>query len=188
MSILHKYVLLTGDFNAGIQTLDNFLDADDFLARHFDFDASMQEFYNASSILPIVKMSRNRISNEKTTNNGGRLLLEVCKSSNLFILDDRCGKDKGIGSFTFKNLSIIGYSIGSSQFLKFVSDFEIVKLDSLYTNDHYLLCTTLNFGNVLQLAKHKNVQKKVADPNGTKKNQRTNGPVNAHLISWPSKA
>ena len=30
MSILHKYVFLTGDFNARTQTLDDFMDADDF--------------------------------------------------------------------------------------------------------------------------------------------------------------
>ena len=164
MSILHKYVLLIGDFNARIQTLDDFLDADDFLVRHFDFDASMQEFYNASSILPLVNMNRNRSSKDKTINNEGRLLLEVCKSSNLFILNGRCGKDKGTGSFTYKNLSVIDYSIGSSQFLKFVSDFEIVKLDSLYTDDHSLLSTTLNFGNVLKLAKQKPSKKKSSRP------------------------
>ena len=164
MSILHKYVLLTGDFNARIQTLDDFLDADDFLVRHFDFDASMQEFYNASSILPIVNMNRNRSSKDKTINNEGRLLLEVCKSSNLFILNGRCGKDKGIGSFTYKNLSVIDYSIGSSHFFKFVSDFEIVKLDSLYTDDYSLLCTTLNLGKVLKLAKQKPSKKKSSRP------------------------
>ena len=30
MSILHKYVFLTGDFNARTQTFDDFMDADDF--------------------------------------------------------------------------------------------------------------------------------------------------------------
>ena len=164
MSILHKYVFLTGDFNARTQTLDDFMDADDFLAKHFDFDESMQDFYNASSVLSQVNMSRNRSSQDKTANNEGRFLLEVCKSSNLFMLNGRCGKDKGVGSFTFKNVSVIDYSILSAQLLKFVSEFEVVELDTLYTDGHSLLCTTLNFRNVLKLPKRKLVKKKSSRP------------------------
>ena len=155
MSVQHKYVFLTGDFNARTQTLEDFLDADDFLVRHFDFDVSMQEFYNASSLLSKFNMNRKRSSKDKKINNEGRLLLNICKSSNTFILNGRCGTDKDTGSYTFNDTSVIDYSIASSQFLKFVLDFEITKLDPLYTDNHSLLCTTFNFGNALKLSKQK---------------------------------
>ena len=171
MSILHKYVFLTGDFNARTQTLDNFLDADEFLNKHFDFDESMQDFYNASSVLLQVNISRNRSSQDKTVNNEGRSLLEVCKSSNLFMLNGRCGKDKDVGPFTFKNVSVIDYSILSTQLLKFVSDFEVVELDTLYTNGHSVLCTLFYeiSGTSLNCPNANWLRKKVADLNGKKK-------------------
>ena len=109
-------------------------------------------------------MCRNLSSQDKTANNEGRSLLEVCKSSNLFMLNGQCGKDKGVGSFTFKNVSVIDYSILSAQLLKFVSDFEVVVLDTLYTDGHSLLYIILNFRNVLKLPKRKLTKKKSSRP------------------------
>ena len=52
--------------------------------------------------------------------NEGTLLLETCTTNNLLISNGHCGKDKGVGSFTFKNLSVnvIDYTVISVQFLK----------------------------------------------------------------------
>ena len=56
MCISHKYVLLLGDFNARIQTKEDFLDVDDFFAEHFNFDESLRQFYNISSLLENFNM------------------------------------------------------------------------------------------------------------------------------------
>ena len=136
----------------------NFLDVDDFFADHFNFDESLRQFYNISSMLENFNMSKCRTSKDKNTNNEGNTLIEICKSNNLFILNDRCGKDKNIGAFTFKNCSVIDYTIVSSQALKFIGNFEIQDLDSLYTDGHALLHT------LLQL---KNIQRKTTETKNT---------------------
>ena len=92
MCISHKYVLLLGDFNARIQTKEDFLDVDDFFAEHFNFDESLRQFYNISSLLENFNITKFRTSKDKTVNNEGNILLETCKSNNLFILNDRQGQ------------------------------------------------------------------------------------------------
>ena len=57
-------------------------------------------------------------------------------------MNGRCGQDKRIGEFTFKNLSVIDYSIASA--LKFVNTFNIHGLDCLFSDRHSFLSTYLN--------------------------------------------
>ena len=154
MCISHKYVLLLGDFNPRIQTKEDFLDVDDFFAEHLNFDESLRQFYNISLLLENFNMAKFRTSKDKTVNNEGNILLETCKSNNLFILNGRCGKDKNVGAFTFKQCSVIDYIIVSSQALKFVCNFEIQELDSLYTDGHALLQTALKFKNIQRIMPH----------------------------------
>ena len=170
MCISHKYVLLLGDFNARIQTKEDFLDVDDFFAEHFNFDESLRQFYNISSLLENFNMTKFRASKDKTANNEGNILLETCKSNNLFILNGRCGKDKNVGAFTFKQCSVIDYIIVSSQALKFVCNFEIQELDSLYTDGHALLQTALKFKNIQINMPH--VKQKSPQPRSQWKNDK----------------
>lgn len=90
-------------------------------------------------------MGKFRQSKDEVINNEGIFLLEICKSNNLFMLNGRCGKDRGIGSYIFKETSVIDYSIVSAQALKFIYDFDIMQMDPLFTDHHWLLKTTLNF-------------------------------------------
>ena len=94
-------------------------------------------------------MSLHRTTRDSIFNNEGKILLEICKSNNLFILNGRCGKDKEMGAFTFKNTSTIDYSIFSTESLKFVADFDIKELVALYSDGHSLLNTTLKFRNLV---------------------------------------
>ena len=61
------------------------------------------------------------------------------------VLNGRCGKDNEAASFTFKNVSVIDYSITTAETLKFIDDFEITELDSLFTDGHSLLQSMLKF-------------------------------------------
>ena len=94
-------------------------------------------------------MSLHRTTRDSICNNEGKILLEICKSNDLFILNGRCGKDKEMGAFIFKNSSTIDYSIFSTESLKFVADFDIKELDALYSDGHSLLNTTLKFRNLV---------------------------------------
>ena len=101
--------------------------------------------YNISSMLSQFNLAENRVSKDKSSNNEGNLLSEVCKSNNLFILNGRCGNDKGKDAFTFKNISVIDYTVVSAQALKFIENFDITELDCLYSDGHCLLSTDLTF-------------------------------------------
>ena len=96
-----------------------------------------------------VYLPKVRTSQDKIINNEGNMLIDTCKLNNLFILNGRCGTDKNVGAMTFRNLSIIDYSIISYQALKFVHMFNILELDSLFSDGHSLITTTLNFSQKL---------------------------------------
>ena len=80
------------------------------------------------------------------------------------------GKDKNVGAFTLKQCSVIDYIIVSSQALKFVCNFEIQELDSLYTDGHALLQTALKFKNIQRNMPH--VKQKSPQPRSQSKNDK----------------
>ena len=73
-----------GDFNARAQNKENFIDADDFFAQHFGFDDTMNQFYNISCLLEQFNLNMHRVSKDNVSNNEGNLLIEICRSNNLF--------------------------------------------------------------------------------------------------------
>ena len=48
MCIEHNYVSLNGDFYSRIQNCADYVDADDFLTRYFEYDDLSLELYNTS--------------------------------------------------------------------------------------------------------------------------------------------
>ena len=134
-----------------------FFSEDEFLTEHFEFDNNLRQLYNTSQILRDLNFSEIRTSKDKTSNNEGNSLLQICKTKDLLILNGRCGKDANIGALTFKNTSVIDYSIASAQALKFVENFEIFEMDSLYTDHHALLVTTLKFGSPMEVNKNRKI-------------------------------
>ena len=141
--ISNKYVLLMGDFNARTFSKPDFLVEDECFNNHFNYDDNMTEFFNVSSLLNNCKLSELRTSRDQLVNNEGNLLLDICKSNNLLILNGRCGSDKNIGAMTFRNQSVIDYSIVFYQALHFVKMFTISDLDALFSDGHALISTTL---------------------------------------------
>lgn len=109
----------------------------------------MINHFNVTSTFEQWNLSKYRASQDKTVNNEGNMLLDICKSNNLLILNGRCGTDKNIGGLTFRNQSIIDYSIISHQALQFVKMFSILELDSLFSDGHSLVSTTCQFQQTL---------------------------------------
>ena len=145
MCVSQKYVILMGDFNSRTGNKQDFLDADNFLADLFHFDDAMQQFFDISSILEQYKFSKNRKSKDSVVNNEGNRLLDICKSNNLIILNGRCGQDKETGAYTFKSISVIDYTIASTEVLKYIDCFAVRTLDPIFSDGHALLSTTLQF-------------------------------------------
>ena len=104
--------------NARTFNKPDFHEEDEFFNNHFNYDDNMTDFFNVSSLLNNCKLSEMRTSQDQTVNNEGNLLLDICKSNNLLILNGRCGKN--IGAMTFHNQPVSDYSIVSHQAFQFV--------------------------------------------------------------------
>ena len=61
------------------------------------------------------------------------------------ILNGRYGQDEGVGSFIFRDHSVIDDAITSRRGLTLLSDFEIQDSDRIYSDGHCLLQITLHF-------------------------------------------
>ena len=85
--------------------------------------------------------------------------MDICKSSNLFILNGRCGNDKDKGKLTFRNISFLDYGVASVDSLKFVKDFETIELDALFSDGHSLIQLTLNTKFTKSKSNVKNIKK-----------------------------
>ena len=99
---------------------------------------------NISSKLEKTK-SKHPVSQDKIIKNEGNMLLDMCKSNSMLILNGRCGDDKSNGSMTFRNKSVIDYSIVSFQSLQFIKSFRVLELGTLFSDGHSLISTSLCF-------------------------------------------
>ena len=66
-------------------------------------------------------------------------MVDTCKSNNLFIVNGRFGKDKGMGAQTFRNKSVIDYTLCTAESFEILNEFEVVELDSIFSDGHALL-------------------------------------------------
>ena len=160
----NKYVILTGDFNARTAELKDYTQPDDFLSQLFDFDEETSEFFYSVSKLGLYDIPADRQSMDKHTNNIGNKLLDVCKNNNLFLCNGRIGNDKQQGNFTFKQLSVIDYTIASIETLPLLQNFEIQETDALMSDGHsFLSCSVVlpsNRDTVLPQQNEKNTSPK----------------------------
>ena len=146
--IHYKYVYVMGDFNSRTHTSPDFIDAQAFFMDYFDLDNSMNEFFNVSAVLTLYNLAINRRSKDSIINTEGQKLLELCKSNYLTILNGRFGQDRHIGNFTYRNISVIDYTIASKEAHKYLEDFCITELECLYSDGYSMLSTTIKFKNL----------------------------------------
>ena len=87
-----------------------------------------------------------RFNQDKIINENGEQLVELCKTSNLSIINGRIGKDFKVGSYTFENNqgnSTIDYAIISAKLYPYVVDFEVDILDQCLSDFHHPIILTL---------------------------------------------
>lgn len=136
-------VMLTGDANSYTSDLLDFTETDVFITEMFEFDNVLPSTHDPLHLLNELKIPLKRVSKCSKVNRSGLKLIEMCKQNNMFILNGRYGKDRNPGSFTFRNLSVIDYSICSGTLLKYLTNFEVIELDSLYSDGHAFLFVEL---------------------------------------------
>ena len=140
----HKYVMMIGDFNARTAELRDFTEEDEFLSEMFHFDEETSEIIFPSNIA-LLKIPVQRKSRDCHTNNHGYKLVDLCKNNNLFILNGLLGNDRQIGQFTFRQVSVIDYTLASGELLQNINKFEIVERSSLFSDGHSLINLSLIF-------------------------------------------
>ena len=130
-STSHDNICLFGDFNA--RTAEE----SDFDVVNFEEFSGMLDIENEGvCTLDELNINRLRKSMDHKKNNFGNLLLEFCKNNNMFILNGRMCEDKGLGSFTCKNTSVVDYNIASPNFLKLVQNFSVLNSSVLFSDIH----------------------------------------------------
>jgi hypothetical protein len=77
-----------------------------------------------------------RANEDKVINQYVRKLLDVCKYNDVFILNGRIGEDKDIGKFTCKNVGVVDYIIASPEYLKHITNFQVLKFSKLHSDVH----------------------------------------------------
>jgi len=139
----YEHVLITGDANAYTATLPDFTEFDEYLTSYLDLDEETECSLNQINQLNEYDIPKDRSSKCTKINKSGRRLLEICKSNNLFILNGRIGKDRHAGNYTFRALSVIDYSIASTKLVPLFIDFEIIEMDSIFSDGHCLMSLQL---------------------------------------------
>ena len=81
----------------------------------FDFDDSTSSFFDITTVLENMNIPLDSVSRDNKTNTTGYWLIDTCKNNNLFIVNGRFGKDKGIGATTFRDKSLIDYTLCSAE-------------------------------------------------------------------------
>ena len=97
--------------------------------------------------------------------------MEICKNDNLFIVfivNGRIGKDNNIGKLTFRDTSLIDYTICSVEMFPFIKDFEVIELDSIYSDGHSLVLLSLNIPRKSEIPDTFNIKQQIQPHNKPK--------------------
>ena len=99
------------------------------------------------------------------------------QNNNLFIVNGRFGKDKGIGTTLFPDKSLIDNTLCSAESFEILHDFEIAELDPVFSDGHSFLAWSVKCNN------------KMNNLNSNDSNvfyQNLNGKILAKTISPPA--
>jgi hypothetical protein len=79
---------------------------------------------------------------DKGKNNFGKLLINLCKVQNLFIMNGREGSDSNIGKLTCRNASAVDYFICSPNIIKCIDDLTVLDFSNCFSDVHTPLSIT----------------------------------------------
>lgn len=146
----YDYVFITGDANARTSELIDYTHSDKFLSEYFNFDEDTLLFYDSINTIQLDNFCIERKSKDSKTNNIGYKLIDICKNNNLYILNGRIGNDKHIGNLTFRNQSLIDYTLASTQAISLIKQFDITDTDALMSDGHSILNMYLSIRTVVE--------------------------------------
>ena len=128
---------------------------EDSIAEQLGIDLSENEVFSSISYFKCYDIRTERMNSDRQLNNNGRRLLELCKATDLKIVNGRLGKDKNVGNFTcFNNFgkSVVDYVIVSPSLFPRISDFQIDVFCKCLSDTHSPIHVSLEFPNVIDEA------------------------------------
>jgi hypothetical protein len=137
-------LLLFGDFNSRTGDKTDFVLCDDFLLEHFGCDELLTESSSIINSLTEANIPLIRKTSDMTTNEYGNMLLDFCKSNNLFILNGRIGNDHCYPKTTCKGASTIDYFISSTHVAKYIQNLEVLEFSNLLSDAHSAVTININ--------------------------------------------
>ena len=122
---------MLGDFNARTGVLSDRMETTD--TKYEDENVMLD---NDDASCTTSESGRVRSNCDKTINQMGRRLIDMCRSLNLHMLNGRYGADNEIGKPTCKNSSTVDYVIISEKLSEITSDFDILEFDGTLYDIH----------------------------------------------------
>ena len=119
-------VVLIGDFNARTDLVSDFIEIDKCVAEICGVNTTEDEVFCDKSKLQLFGIETRRFNNDKTVNNNGYKLMDLCRNHDLKIVNGRFGLDSGLGKYTCikpNGSSVVDYAITSTSLLQMISFF-----------------------------------------------------------------
>ena len=142
---------LMGDFNARTKLVNDFIEADDTIAKVTGCDLfESTTLVGSSQINPDFTWHRyNQDLSE--VNRNGKSLISICQALDFKIINGRIGSDKYRGNPTcYKSTpSMIDYVVVNDEMLRFLIDFDIDMFDQCLSDVHCPMRFVLKFNNSL---------------------------------------
>ena len=118
---LSQKIILTGDFNAKTRDLPDY-----FILNEHDEFQQLEGIFNDK----IIK-TRRWSQDTHEIDIFGHKLLNLCKVSNVQIVNGRLGNDANLGKYTTRNLSVIDYTIATPDLFEELKDFDVLDFNPI---------------------------------------------------------
>jgi hypothetical protein len=126
-----------GDFNARTKDLNDLVSLDSKVLDSLDVvDEYIKDKIDEENILEDMGFQLNRVSQDLKSNNYGLRLLDLCRNLGLCLFNGRIGCDKGVGSTTCDNISVVDYIMGAPRLFPLISEFKIQEFDCNFSDKH----------------------------------------------------
>ena len=143
--VLDLPICLIGDMNSGTGNLDDTLAFEREIINNSETDFT-ETFFDLNYLDNNSIISKKRVNKDKTVDQNGRGLIDMCKRNNVIIINGRTGSDREIGDITFKSKngsSAIDYCITSPDLIPHILDFQVDILDQNLSDKHSPIILTL---------------------------------------------
>ena len=144
---LNVPICMIGDFNARTSNKDDSLQVENEILNQCNLIDIVDEIFPDNLLEDISEVDKIRVNEDAIMNKNGEMLIDMCNSLNFKIVNGRLGLDKGIGAYTFHSpsgSSTIDYSIVSTDFFPYLSNFEVDILDQNLSDFHCPIILSLN--------------------------------------------